>query len=221
MNQNESKERTVSREVKRAQFLEREQQSPRRSPLIWLGTAACLLILILIGGFVFFMSQSAVGVAQLSPRIISEAVEVPAAQKVIETDTGPQLVRAATAGHEAYPLVEAQDDVVRLPVSTFSDREAHYYTYVHENESIEFFVLESSDGIVRAAFNACDVCFRAKKGYTQDGNEVICNNCGRRFAAELINEVQGGCNPAPLNRVVQDGYVLIQAKDLVDGLRYF
>ena len=103
--------------------------------------------------------------------------------------TGSQglLVSAATQGHDPYPLVVAEDGVVRLPLSTFDDYEAHYYTYMHEGQPIEFFVLKSKDGVVRAAFNACDVCFAAKKGYTQDGDEMICNNCGRRFPADQIN----------------------------------
>ena len=90
-----------------------------------------------------------------------------------------------------------------------------------EGEPVEFFVLQSSDGVVRAAFNACDVCFLSKKGYTRQGNEVICNNCGRRFPAELINEVQGGCNPAPLSRTVDGDTLLILAEDIVEGSRYF
>ena len=110
---------------------------------------------------------------------------------------------------------------MRLPLATFDDYKAHHYTYMHEGRPIEFFVLKSKDGVVRAAFNACDVCFLSKKGYTQDGDEMVCNNCGRRFPADQINDVHGGCNPSPLSRIVEGDTLVIQVEDIVDGLGYF
>ena len=29
---------------------------------------------------------------------------------------------------------------------------------------------------------------------------MVCNNCGQKFSSDLINEIKGGCNPAPLER---------------------
>jgi len=75
--------------------------------------------------------------------------------------------------------------------------------------------------VVRAAFNACDVCFAAGMGYTQDGDVMVCNNCGRRFPADQINVLQGGCNPSPLQRSVQGNDLIIQAADIANGLGYF
>ena len=106
-------------------------------------------------------------------------------------------------------------------METFDDYEAHYYTYVHSGQSIEFFVLKSEDGVVRAAFNACDVCYGALQGYSQDGQTMICNNCGRRFPADQINIVQGGCNPSPLNRTVEGSYLVLNVGDILSGAGYF
>ena len=72
-----------------------------------------------------------------------------------------------------------------------------------------------------AAFDACDVCFREKKGYDQDGEFMVCNNCGMRFHSSRINEVQGGCNPSPLTRVFDDKTITIKAKDIMAGRGYF
>ena len=79
----------------------------------------------------------------------------------------------------------------------------------------------SSDGIIRAAFDACDVCWPAGKGYYQEGDYMVCRNCGRRFASVLVNEVKGGCNPAPLNRGVTGDKLLINVNDIVEGKQYF
>jgi len=115
----------------------------------------------------------------------------------------------------------AQSDAIRLPLSTFEDGLAHFYSYDIGGTLVEFFVLKSSDGVVRAAFNACDVCYPAHKGYHQEGDEMVCNNCGRRFPSRLINEVSGGCNPVPLTRTVEGSDLLIRLDDLAAGVGYF
>lgn len=199
---------TTSRAAKRARFSVQEKKPGGPSPVVLI--AGLVMVIGLIGGAVFLSTES-------SPEPSS-----PSYQPLdrFSAQDG-QLVAAATAGHEPYPLAAAEDGLVRFPLSTFDDYQAHYYTYMHNGRAIEFFVLKSKDGVVRAAFNACDVCFLAKKGYTQDGDEMVCNNCGRRFPADQINDVQGGCNPSPLNRTVDGDTLVIRADDIIGGLDYF
>jgi len=110
---------------------------------------------------------------------------------------------------------------VTFPVSLFEDGQARHFEHVDGKHTIRYFVLKSSDGIIRAAFDACDVCWPAGKGYYQEGDSMVCRNCGRRFASVLVNEVKGGCNPAPLNRALDNGKLVIQVKDIMDGRQYF
>ena len=129
---------------------------------------------------------------------------------------------AATKDHLPYPLVEADESgLIRLPLSTFDDYTAHYYTYMNDDQPIEFFVLKSTDGVVRSAFNACDVCYRSLKGYSQDGQIMVCNNCGSQFPADQINVVRGGCNPSPLERTVEAEDLIIRMDDIILGSVYF
>ena len=110
---------------------------------------------------------------------------------------------------------------VSLPATLFEDGKARHFQHVAGDFKIKYFVLKSSDGIIRAAFDACDVCWPAGKGYYQEGDYMVCRNCGRKFASVLVNEVKGGCNPAPLNRRVENGNVIIEVKDILDGRQYF
>jgi len=110
---------------------------------------------------------------------------------------------------------------VSFPASLFEDGKARHFEHVDGKHTIRYFILKSSDGIVRAAFDACDVCWPAGKGYYQEGDNMVCRNCGRRFASVLVNEVKGGCNPAPLNRTIENGKLVIQIKDILDGRQYF
>ena len=120
----------------------------------------------------------------------------------------------------SFPSQNAASQV-SLPASLFEDGKARHFQHVAGEFNIKFFVLKSSDGIIRAAFDACDVCWPAGKGYYQEGDYMVCRNCGRKFASVLVNEVKGGCNPAPLYRRVENGKVIIEVKDILDGRQYF
>jgi len=122
---------------------------------------------------------------------------------------------------EGAKELKPADGVVKIPVADVSDGKAHYYKVTDSGAVIEFFVLKSPDGTIRSAFNACDVCYPAKKGYSQQGEFMICNNCGQKFHANRVAEVKGGCNPGPLPRVVEGDTLVIQLKDIQTGARYF
>ena len=111
---------------------------------------------------------------------------------------------------------------VSFPVQAFADGNAQYFQYPMGNGvTVRFFILRSSDGIVRAAYDACDVCWREGKGYYQDGDFMVCRNCGQRFASVKVNEIKGGCNPAPLNRTIVGDKLIIKIADIVQGSQYF
>jgi len=219
----QNKTSTGSRDVKRARFsAEERKKSNGASPVVLI--AGLVVVLALIGGTVFMLARSSPASTASAANPASQAPGgSPGLPAVSASQTGSQalLVKAATVGHDAYPAVTADNGVVRLPLSTFDDGNAHFYTYMHEGQPIEFFVLKSKDGVVRAAFNACDVCFPAKKGYHQEGDEMVCNNCGSRFPAAQINVVRGGCNPSPLTRTIDGDSLAIQVSDLIGGLGFF
>ncbi len=122
-------------------------------------------------------------------------------------------------GH--HKKVKAADGEIRIPIQSVNDGKAHHYVYSGQDQEVKFFVVKSADGVIRAAFDACDVCFKSKKGYSQDGEFMICNNCGRKFHSNRINVVKGGCNPAPLQRMEKDNYLVIQVADVLKGAKYF
>jgi uncharacterized membrane protein len=120
-----------------------------------------------------------------------------------------------------HKKVKDIDGYISIPVSEVNDGRAYYYRYKTEGKTVNFFVVKSRDNIIRAAFDACDVCFKSRKGYSQDRDFMICNNCGRRFHTSRINVEKGGCNPAPLNRRVVGDTLVIAVKDIIHGVRYF
>ncbi|HAS88892.1 MAG TPA: DUF2318 domain-containing protein [Desulfovibrio sp.] len=113
------------------------------------------------------------------------------------------------------------DEELSIPINEVSDDKAHYYSIDLDGKEIRFFVVRSKDGIIRAAFDACDVCYRSKKGYTQQGDFMVCNNCGMRFHSTRINVVKGGCNPSPLERRTKGGKLIISLDAVKSGAMYF
>ena len=129
--------------------------------------------------------------------------------------------RSVNSSATASAPSAAGSTFVTFPASLFEDGKARHFEHVDGKHTIRYFILKSSDGIIRAAFDACDVCWPAGKGYYQEGDFMVCRNCGRRFASVLVNEVKGGCNPAPLNRNLENGNLVIQIKDILEGRQYF
>jgi uncharacterized membrane protein len=110
---------------------------------------------------------------------------------------------------------------VTLPVAQVNDGKAHFYTYDANGTTVRYFVLADKTGKVRAALDACEVCYAQKKGYHQQGDAMQCNNCGKIFPSAQINVITGGCNPIPLKRTVSGGNLVIASSSLQAGGQYF
>ncbi len=130
------------------------------------------------------------------------------------------LVFMAASGSQAFfgskfKTIAPTDGKLIIPVKAVSDGQAHYFKAKAEDGTmVDFFVVKSMDGVIRAAIDSCDVCYRSGKGYVQEGNVMVCTNCGRKFATDRINEVKGGCNPAPLKRTMEGDNLVITMADI-------
>lgn len=134
--------------------------------------------------------------------------------------TSQNLSLAQKSDQDAQAV--SQTRVVTHPVSLFADGKAKHFEFQADSGiTIKYFVLKSSDGVIRAAFDACDVCWPSGKGYFQEQDKMVCRNCGKRFASVKINEVKGGCNPAPLNRKIDGDDLVIPVADILAGQSYF
>lgn len=113
------------------------------------------------------------------------------------------------------PELKPVNNAVEIPLAQIDDGKAHHFQVLAQDGTmVTFFVIKSKDGVFRAAVDACDVCFRAGKGYTQQGDFMVCENCGQKFVSNRINEVKGGCNPAPLNRQIVGDNLVIAMQDI-------
>ena len=112
-------------------------------------------------------------------------------------------------------IIGVDKDVVEIPLSEITEQ-AQFYNY----NGIKYFVVKASNGDIKTAFDACDVCYSSKKGYRQEGDYMVCNNCGNKYPISGLgtkNLQGGGCWPGYLPSKIKGENLIIKESDLNKG----
>ncbi len=126
--------------------------------------------------------------------------------------------KPATVSKESAAAAGAE--VISIPLAEISAAAKFYEARVGE-VSVRFFIMTGSDGVIRSALDACDTCAHTMKGYRQEGDNMVCNNCDQKFPSSKINLVRGGCNPIPLDNTLDGDHLKIRVADIQSAVRYF
>jgi len=121
---------------------------------------------------------------------------------------------------KAAGVVETAD-AVKIPLKALDSGKALFLSLESGGRQYYYFALKSRDGAYRAALDACDVCFQSNRGYRQQGDLMVCNNCGQTFPSNRVAEIKGGCNPHPLARRIEGQVLVIGKADIVAREEYF
>jgi len=96
--------------------------------------------------------------------------------------------------------------------------QAKFYTYNAGGIEMEVLAVKAPDGTIRTALNTCQVCYDSGAGYyVQEGDELVCQNCGNRFSISKIEKQKNGCNPVPITseyKIEDDNTITIPAEFL-------
>jgi len=121
-----------------------------------------------------------------------------------------------------YEKVKVSGGFVTIPVAKLADGKARFFKFEDGGKEITFFAVKAQDGTVRTAFDACDSCYKSKKGYEQQDDKMNCKNCNQKFAINRLGpNATGGCNPGYLPLQVSGSNIVIKASDLQAGAKYF
>jgi high-affinity iron transporter len=99
--------------------------------------------------------------------------------------------RASAAPPEAEKLT-ASGNIVRVPLSEMNGVNLHFYSVDVQGTSIRFLVIRKPNGQYTTALDACQIC--GAVGFRQEGQTLICRNCGAPINASEVG-MPGGCNP--------------------------
>ncbi len=99
-------------------------------------------------------------------------------------------------GNPSQNTVAVADIVI--PKSQITDK-VTFYPVKAGKTNMEVLAVKASDGTIRTAFNTCQVCNGSPRAYyKQEGDVIVCQNCGNRFSMDMIEQQRGGCNPIPI-----------------------
>ncbi len=102
---------------------------------------------------------------------------------------------------------------------------ARFYPYKAGKTNMEVMAVKASDGTIRTAFNTCQICYDSGRGYyKQQGDELVCQNCGNRFRLDQIEKIEGGCNLVPIleeNKTLDDASIIISQAFMEDNKGLF
>lgn len=113
---------------------------------------------------------------------------------------------------------------LKIVKSDLTDQ-AKFYPYEVNGIDMEVLAFKASDGTIRTALNTCQVCQNSGRGYyVQEGDVLICQNCGNRFSADDVEIVKGGCNPVPIlkeNKAEDEATITISEAFLASNVSMF
>ena len=121
--------------------------------------------------------------------------------------------RAMNAPSQAKMLA-GENGQVRIPLSELNDSSLHFYAADVNNTVIRFLVIHRMNGDYATALDACQICGR--QGYRQEGQNVVCRNCGAAIYIPSIGE-SGGCNPIAVKSRVEGGEVIVDLSALTQA----
>jgi len=115
--------------------------------------------------------------------------------------------------------VKSKDELI-IPLSDIGD-EVSFYSYDSDGVNIKYFAVRDSEGDVRVALDACDLCYNEKKGYRQINDVMQCINCGNQYPIDGLGteNTYGGCWPSYLPIDLDDDNIIIKISDL-ESKRY-
>lgn len=142
---------------------------------------------------------------------------------IVKGNLGDDSSKTASTGKDltsdysqATESASSVGDLV-IPKSEIT-KTARFYPYNANGTRLEVLAVKAGDGTIRTAFNTCQVCNGSPRAYyEQEGDVLVCQNCGNRFKPDMVEQQRGGCNPVPImkDEKKDDGTNIIIPKELI------
>lgn len=119
---------------------------------------------------------------------------------------------SGSKGGNTQQVVLSEGGDLVIPINEVTEK-ANFYPVEVEGTQLEVLAVKAPDGSIRTAFNTCQICYSSGRGYyKQNGDALICQNCGNSFSASDVEVTKGGCNPVPIfpeDKTVSDESITI------------
>ncbi len=133
-----------------------------------------------------------------------------------------QLVQGGFSQANFERVAPGRDGTVRVSLAGLGPSQVRFYRFLNAgNQEVRFFVGKDPQGALAVAFDANEICAKAKRGYRHEGDWVVCNKCDKAFRLAEVNAGGGGCKPIPLAYRVEGDELQLSESDVLKGWRYF
>ena len=168
-----------------------------------------VLISMLTGAMAILISGCSNNSTPLSTKSISASINTQATSS--ENTIASDIATTADDSAESVTSIK-KDGYLAIPIADLSQT-ASFYKADLDGTEVEIVALKDSKGNLRTAFNACQVCYSSGRGYyRQEGEYLVCQNCGNSFTIDQVGIASGGCNPWPiLDDEIQISYDVLKA----------
>ena len=155
------------------------------------------------------------------PRSVTRADWLIVTVLILLGAVGLVLSRQREGVPQSFTTVGPGGDV-RVSLADMATGEARFIQYLTLSGSeVRFFVVRSTDGVTRAALDACQPCYREGRGYRQVGSHMVCIYCRKSFHSAFIDQAADGCHPVPVERIIEGNALIVRASALEKGASFF
>lgn len=121
-----------------------------------------------------------------------------------------------------YPVPQEKGGLIRIDISGMESSSCRFFSYPSKSgRNVDYIVYKDSTGTGRATLDACRTCYRWRRGYRPEGDEVVCTKCDMRFPLDRLAEGTGSCVPIKLPASLEGQTLVLSVSDLEEGARYF
>lgn len=132
--------------------------------------------------------------------------------------------KSANSDIKAETVKVSSGENLKIKIADVTDT-AKFYPVDIDGTEIEVIAKKDSSGEIRTAFNTCQICYSSGRGYyEQEGDYLVCQNCGNSFSVDQVEVQSGGCNPVPIfseNKTVTDDTIEISYDYLNEAKQIF
>lgn len=91
-----------------------------------------------------------------------------------------------------------------IPISELKN-DVKFYSLNYNGANVEILAAIDKNGNPKVTLNTCQNCMGSPKAFfVQEGDSVVCQNCGIGHQIETIGTAKRGCNPIPIDSLVID-----------------
>jgi uncharacterized membrane protein len=117
---------------------------------------------------------------------------------------------------ESRPVVAVNGVVaipLKAPAADLMDGRLYKFSLTHEGEQMRIIIIRKADNTLSVALDACQIC--PPDGYAQRADHVVCLYCYTPISINSMG-LPGGCNPVPLEFVIEGSRVKVELKEIID-----